>query len=46
MLRKIADDDALPWNTSDDLTRAVKAFLDPVLAERSGTWDPNTWSWK
>ena len=42
---RIASGDGLPWATLDEVTRAVQAFLDPVLARSAGTWSPDTWSW-
>lgn len=36
----------LRWTTLDDLTTAVRAFLDPVLRGEEGTWDPPSWSWR
>ncbi len=36
----------LRWTTLDDLTTAVRAFLDPVLRGEDGVWDPPSWSWR
>lgn len=35
----------LPWRTLPELLDAVRAFLDPVLWDERGSWDPGTWSW-
>lgn len=33
------------WPTLDDVTKAAKAFLDPVLAgDLKAQWDPTAWS--
>lgn len=43
---KIADREELRWKTLDEVTMAVKAFLDPVLAgEKVGEWNSELWSW-
>lgn len=43
----MAREDRLTWRTLDDVTRAVRAFLDPVLAGGlDGTWDPGAWGWR
>lgn len=36
----------LRWTTLDELTAAVRAFLDPVLRGEEGTWDPQSWVWR
>lgn len=37
----------LSWNTLEQLTTTVRAFLDPVLAgARDGIWNPATWAWE
>jgi hypothetical protein len=39
--------DQLVWPTLVDVTQAVRAFIDPVLAgEFDATWSPATWSWE
>lgn len=43
---RMAAADGLPWNTLADLTRATRAFLDPVLAGGAGRWEPSTWTWR
>ena len=38
--------DKLAWSTLDEVTRAAKAFLDPVLAGGAdAVWDPDVWAW-
>lgn len=42
----MARDDQLPWATLQDVTQAVRAFLDPVLAAPiDGHWHPSRWAW-
>ncbi len=41
----MAKADGLPWGTLADLTHAVRALLDPVLAGTNGRWDPQAWVW-
>jgi hypothetical protein len=42
----MARDDRLPWTTLDDVERAAREFLDPVLAgPLAATWSPSTWTW-
>lgn len=42
----MARDDSLDWRTLEDVTRAARDFLDPVLAStRDATWDPVGWRW-
>lgn len=43
---RMAAADGLPWRTISELTEAVTAFLDPVLAAEDATWDPSGWRWK
>ena len=38
--------DELPWPTLDDVMRAARAFMDPVLADKVGTWSPKAWAWR
>ena len=43
----MAREDQLVWPTLVDVTQAVRAFIDPVLAgEFDATWSPATWSWE
>lgn len=42
----MVEENMLPWATLDDLTAAVRAFLDPVLRGEEGRWDPVSWSWR
>lgn len=47
-LRRYADlaaENALPWVTLDDVFDHARRFLNPVLADVEGTWNPETWSW-
>lgn len=42
----MASSDQLAWATLGDVTKAAKAFLDPVLGgERKARWDPDSWTW-
>ena len=42
----MAREDQLAWPTLDEVTKAAKAFLDPVLAgDLDATWSPEIWSW-
>lgn len=41
--RKMAQDEDLRWRDLAELLAAARAFLDPVLAGRAGTWDPVAW---
>jgi hypothetical protein len=38
-------DNELAWITLEELTTAVAAFINPVLAGKSGTWRPVKWQW-
>ncbi len=41
----MAREDQLAWTTLDEVTRAAKAFLDPVLAgDVDATWNPESWT--
>jgi hypothetical protein len=43
----MAREDELAWPGLDDVTGAVQAFLDPVLAAGfDGTWAPARWGWQ
>ncbi len=42
---ELARDNELAWRTLDQLTAAVAAFLNPVLAGKSGSWRPMEWQW-
>ena len=42
---RIVAEDELPWPNLAALTRAVEAFLDPVLGGVPGTWSPEAWAW-
>jgi hypothetical protein len=42
----MAREDQLAWPTLDAVTKAAKAFLDPVLAgDLDAAWSPETWTW-
>lgn len=42
----MAREDQLAWPTLDDVTKAAKAFLDPVLAgDLDAAWSSETWTW-
>ncbi len=41
----LTKENELAWTTLDELTTAVAAFINPVLAGKSGTWRPSTWQW-
>jgi hypothetical protein len=42
---ELARENELPWTTLKELTIAVAAFINPVLAGRTGTWRPTEWQW-
>jgi hypothetical protein len=43
----MAREDGLAWPTLDDVMKAARGFLDPVLGdERDATWDPAAWQWR
>jgi hypothetical protein len=42
----MVEENTLRWRTLDDLTAAVRAFLEPVLRGEDGVWDPASWSWQ
>jgi hypothetical protein len=42
----MVEENMLRWATLDDVTAAVRAFLDPVLRGEDGAWDPASWSWR
>ena len=42
----MAREDQLAWPTLDGVTKAAKAFLDPVLAaDLDAAWSPESWTW-
>jgi hypothetical protein len=43
---RMAEADGLQWRTLAELTQAVRAFLDPLLAGKPGSWDPGAWIWR
>jgi hypothetical protein len=42
----MARDNELAWSTLEQLTAAVAAFLNPVLAGGPGVWQPERWAWE
>ncbi len=43
---RMAEQDGVPWRTLAEVEGAVRAFLDPLLAEGvDGSWDPTSWTW-
>ena len=43
--KRMAAIDNLRWENIDLLLAAVREFLDPILTEHEGNWDPTSWSW-
>jgi len=43
---RMAAEDALPWSSLAALEQAVRAFIDPLLGDADGTWDPVAWVWR
>ena len=43
---EIARTNALAWISLEQVTAAVRAFLNPVLAGVNGIWSPVTWKWE
>lgn len=43
----LAREDQLPWATLEEVTRAARSFLDPVLqGSISAEWEPAAWRWQ
>lgn len=43
----MAENDDLAWKTLEEVTRAVKVFLDPALGSAEcGAWEPSGWRWQ
>jgi hypothetical protein len=43
----MAREDQLAWPTLDEVTKAAKEFLEPVLGNPlDGTWEPAMWIWR
>lgn len=42
---RMARENALPWATLDDVFERAQRFLNPVLVNVEGMWNPETWSW-
>jgi hypothetical protein len=45
---ELVSENDLPWPTLSELVKAVRSFLDPVLAHHraEGVWSPDRWSWQ
>jgi len=45
--KAIAVADTLPWQSLEEVVRATRAFLDPVLADSAlPSWSPQRWTWE
>lgn len=44
--REMAGENELVWARLEELSIAAKGFLDPILANERGIWDPTKWVWK
>jgi hypothetical protein len=44
-LRAYGGGGRLPWSTLDALVQAVRAFIDPLLGDADGAWNPEAWAW-
>ncbi len=42
---RIAANDGLVWQTLEEVTRAVQAFLNPVLTGETRRWKTELWTW-
>jgi len=42
---RLANINTLPWPTLEQLADHVSRFLDPVLRDDPGIWDPQSWTW-
>ena len=43
----MAREDQLTWLTLDEVAKASRTFLDPVLAvDLDATWNPDSWGWR
>ena len=42
----MARENELVWTTLEELSIAAKRFLDPILANEHGIWNPTKWVWK
>jgi len=43
--RRLAEENDLRWTDLDEVSRAVRAFLDPVLSGGARRWSPESWQW-
>lgn len=44
--RSLARNDGLPWPTLAEAFDAARAFVNPVLGDDMGEWDPSAWTWR
>lgn len=45
--RAMAEAHGLPWPSLSAVTDAARAFVDPVLSDRTvAAWDPMSWTWR
>lgn len=45
LYKRMADEHGLEWRTLDEVTDAVRSFLNPVLAGNPARWYAGSWSW-
>lgn len=43
--QRMATEDLLPWVSLDVLEQAVREFVDPLLGNAKGAWNPRAWTW-
>jgi len=43
---RIVANDGLVWRTMEEVTDAVRSFLDPVLGGSTGIWGAEAWAWR
>jgi predicted nucleotidyltransferase component of viral defense system len=43
--QQMARENELAWPTLEELTTAVSTFMNPILADASGAWNPAGWRW-
>ncbi len=43
---EMARENDLAWTMLEELIEAARAFLDPVLADKRGIWNPGRWAWE
>jgi len=44
--QEMQESDGLPWKDIDELVKAVRAFIEPVLMKEQGMWNSESWHWK